>query len=185
MVESAGRHDYKGELSLAGTSKTGRNRILIGAAAVAVIVIAAAAYTLWPRHHAPAPPAPASEVGTYHRACILTAPSDPSLPAARSGLQQAARTKGDIDVQSYPIPTARSDAAPYLAGLISNKCTFIVALGTQPAAAVSAYAENNSSTALRFITIGGQASRSAAVTVLPTAGLTPQAVAALAEKNFS
>jgi basic membrane lipoprotein Med (substrate-binding protein (PBP1-ABC) superfamily) len=162
--------------------KTRRNVILIGAT---VVVIAVASYALWPRHHSATPPAPASEADIYHRACILTDPGDPALSATRSGLQQAAKAKGDIDVQSYPIPTAHSNAAPYLSGLISNKCTLIVALGPQPAAAANAYAENDPNTAVRFITIGGQATQSAAVTALPAAGITPQAIAALAEKNFS
>jgi basic membrane lipoprotein Med (substrate-binding protein (PBP1-ABC) superfamily) len=168
-----------------GRGKTRPSRILIAATAVAVIAAAATAYAIWPRHHGPTPPAPASQVGTYHRACILTDPGDPSLLVARSGLEQAARAKGDIDVQSYPIPTAGSNAAPYLAGLINNKCTLIVALGTQPSAAVRAFAENNPSTTLRFIVTEGQAARSAVVTALPAAGLTPQALAALAENDFS
>lgn len=165
--------------------RTLRHRTVYAVTGLVVIAAAVLTTALWPRHHGPTPPTPASQVDTYHRACILTDPGDPDLPTAQAGLHQAGTTTGDIDVQNYPLPTATTNAAPYLASLISNKCTVILTLGDQPDIAVDAYAQNNPNTTLKFVTIAGPSTTSRAITVLPATDLTASSIATLVENDFS
>ena len=165
--------------------RTLRHRTIYTITGLIVITAVVVTVALWPRHHGPTPPAPVSQVDTYHRACILTDPSDPDLPTVQAGLHQAATTAGNITVQNYPLPTATTNAAPYLASLISNKCTLIIALGTQPDTAVDAYAQNNPKTTLKLVTIAGPNTTSTAITALPATDLTASTIAALAERDFS
>jgi hypothetical protein len=120
-------------------------------------------------------PTPASSVDQNARACVLADANDPALGAVDAGLQQAARA-GRLNVQHYLVAGTAADARPLLNGMIAARCDVVIGVGGSADGAIEAYAADGQPPAARLIVVGATGPATD-VAVLPSAGLTPQAVA--------
>jgi hypothetical protein len=164
-----------------------RRRALARRAGVAVVGCAAVAAIVLLAFRSPAaqqPPTPVSTVDSNARACVLTDPNDAALPTVDAGLQQAAQANGHLNIQHYPIPTAATDARSLLNGLIGGRCTVVVGVGQQADQAIEAYASDGQTPSVKLIAVGGGSTASSGVAVLPSSGLTSDAVAKLVEGDL-
>ena len=144
-------------------------------AAIAVAVVIALSLT---RHSAPAPPAAVSTVAENRRACLLSDPGQAASATVFAGLQQAAKTRGGVNVQRATLPAQATDAAPELAGLIQQQCTAIYAVGPLSTEAARAAAGNAQPRAVTFVLVSDVPVSGDHLSTLPVTGLTADQVAA-------
>lgn len=168
------------------TARSARKSWIIGTAAAVVILAAVVSTVVLTRGRNTTPPKPISQADANQRDCVLTDPGDSTLPTVLSGLDQAAKTSGHIDVQQFAVPASANDATPYLNSLIQQRCILIVALGDEAADAVRAHVSAaTQDSAIRFVVVGQDSIASPAVTTIATNALTTSAITDAALKAAS
>ncbi|GLW58859.1 hypothetical protein [Kitasatospora phosalacinea] len=131
------------------------SRTLTLAAAAAALLVIAAALWPWPHDDGGAPAkTTANDYSLRPSACLAADDSTTSAPLVQhtwTALQQAGQDN-QVNVQQLVIPAKDStDAAPYLSGLIAQRCTMVVTVGAPFNTALPAIAEN--APHVRFVAI--------------------------------
>ena len=147
----------------------------VAALAVTAAVVVTLALT---RHPAPAAPTAVSTVAENRRACLLSDPGQAASATVFSGMQQAAQSRGGVNVQQATLPAQATDAAPELAGLIQQQCTVIFAVGPLSITAAQAAAGNAQPRTVTFVLVGDTAVSGSHISTLPITGLSGDRVAA-------
>lgn len=183
LPDPAIRMRKRAETAKARSRRLGRRAGLLACAAVGITAVGLYVFA---RHHAgPTPPTPVSAADSNTRACILSTSDDPSLGVARTGLQQAASKLKDVNVQSFSLPSNATDAAPYLQGLINDKCRLILTIGYEAGSAAYAYARNNPETPVKFIAVGNAPQAPTSVKQIAPSHVSSTSIANMAMSSLS